>query len=225
MSELSDPELSTTQNKETRKNKKELRTKAKGKTHSFKRGRWSPEEHSRYNQACVMHPRNWKKVSESVGTRSALQVKTHNKRLEDAKKKDKYKEKQRAIYDFLANREDSIWGASQSAGSVGEATRIIVTRELSDRLSSVFGAALNPDFVLTKDFVKLVGISEMKGLINCPSYPPQPLIFERPELNPTCSNAVEGDEREAGVGLLDFDIGNAADYMSPQLSTPISPYL
>jgi len=40
-------------------------------------GRWTKEEHHRFVEAIQAHGKNWKKVEESVGTRSGAQIRSH----------------------------------------------------------------------------------------------------------------------------------------------------
>mmetsp|Transcript_37012 Transcript_37012/g.47190 ORF Transcript_37012/g.47190 Transcript_37012/m.47190 type:complete len:157 (-) Transcript_37012:684-1154(-) len=40
-------------------------------------GRWSSEEHARFLKALMIHGKKWKCISDYVGTRSVVQVRTH----------------------------------------------------------------------------------------------------------------------------------------------------
>jgi len=40
-------------------------------------GRWTKEEHQRFVEAIKVHGKNWKKVEESVGTRTGAQIRSH----------------------------------------------------------------------------------------------------------------------------------------------------
>ena len=43
----------------------------------YNRGHWSKAEHERFIQGVQQHGRDWKKVSEEVGSRSSNQIRSH----------------------------------------------------------------------------------------------------------------------------------------------------
>lgn len=227
MKELPNPEMSTHSEIESGDRRLGQRRKRKPRMgHNVahpKQGRWSPEEHSRYNRAFELYNRDWKKISESVGTRTTLQVKTHSQKLEEAKKNPKYREKQKQIHEFLLSREKAINGKSQQEVSQGRVHRIHISKELADNLTSISPSASSPHFVLTKDHVKLLGINAMKD-----SFKFSPgSVDQLPNLcvhQDQCNSVVE-DEGKAGGEVIGLETDNAIEYDISQPSAFMSLYL
>eukprot|EP00826_Nyctotherus_ovalis_P052832 TRINITY_DN6775_c0_g1_i1.p1 TRINITY_DN6775_c0_g1~~TRINITY_DN6775_c0_g1_i1.p1 ORF type:complete len:229 (-),score=21.14 TRINITY_DN6775_c0_g1_i1:160-846(-) len=190
----------------------------------LKQGRWSPEEHSRYNRAFELYNKDWKKISESVGTRTMLQVKAHSQKLEKAKKNPKYKEKQKLIHDFLLSREKAINGKLQQEVPQSRVHRIHISKELADTLTSISPSASNPRFVLTKDHIKLLGINTMKSSFNFYPCGVDQMLSNPCAHQDLCNSMVE-DEGKAGGEVVGLVTDNAIEYDISQPSAFMSLYL
>jgi SHAQKYF class myb-like DNA-binding protein len=56
----------------------QLSTSSTSKSESeVSNGRWTKEEHERFVEAIKLHGKNWKKVEETVGTRTGAQIRSH----------------------------------------------------------------------------------------------------------------------------------------------------
>lgn len=126
-----------------------------------RQGRWTAEEVSRYNRACELHPKDWGKVAESIGTRTPSQVKSHNQKVEGAKKTEKHSDKRKIFYDFLIRKEMEVIEQVRPVRTPEEPRKLVISKELAKYLEFMFGPILTPYFVLNKQHLKLLGINGM----------------------------------------------------------------
>jgi len=103
-------------------------------------GRWTKEEHQRFVDAIKVHGKNWKKVEESVGTRSGAQIRSHAQKFflkleKDLKTTQKGKESRKSskkAYEGSISTSDNI---SDSGKSDANLKGNLSFNELSENLT------------------------------------------------------------------------------------------
>lgn len=190
-------------------------------TKFYKQGRWTPDEHSRYNRAYELYNKDWKKISESVGTRTSLQVRSHNQKMEEAKKKEKHRDKQKIVYDFLADKEKEVMEELQLVKPAKEPKKLVIAKELARYLEAMFGPILTPDFILNKQHLKLFGINKMRhNLLSSQIVPGSiPQALPNPDSHPGQSNSVIIEEERPVGDSAGTEANNAIEY---NISQPLA---
>ena len=190
-----------------------------------KRGRWSTDEHSKYTKGIELFGYNWKQVSAYVKTRTPLQVKTHAKRLESAKKRERHKNEERVIYEYLTQKERRL--REELPVLPRWVRRVIVEEKLANLLRALFGPDINRSFVMTKENLKLVGFNGMKQRLSLSSIESLSSIkMSTSAVDQSNSMEMEDTDKEQVIPeQAEYVVKNAIEYNVPLFTAFDSLYL